>query len=95
MCSQQTDLFQTLWEEGCECLSCHAVANYVPVSMFCSLVLYLAPLNYSIALFTSAHAGIASNHVRSCFSVIPLPLVRPPLVFMLRIYKHLFYHHIS
>ena len=27
MCSQQTDLFQTLWEEGCECLSCHAVAK--------------------------------------------------------------------
>ena len=27
MCSQQTDWFQTLWEEGCECLSCHAVAK--------------------------------------------------------------------
>ena len=54
-------------------------------SLFCSLVLYLAPLNSCIALFTSAHAGIASNHVRRCCSVIPLPLVRPLLVFMLRI----------
>ena len=57
----------------------------VPVSLFCSLVLYLAPLNSCIALFTSAHAGIASNDVRRCCSVIHLPLVRPPLVFMLRI----------
>ena len=55
------------------------------VSLFCSLVLYLAPLNSYIALFTSAHAGIASNHVRRCCSVIHLSLVRPPLVFMLRI----------
>ena len=29
------------------------------VSLFCSLVLYLAPLNYCIALFTSGNAGIA------------------------------------
>ena len=57
----------------------------LPVSLFCSLVLYLAPLNSCIALFTSAHAGIASNHVIRCCSVIPLSLVRPPLVFMLRI----------
>ena len=59
--------------------------QYLPVSLFWSLVLYLAPLNYCIALFTSAHAGIASNHVRSCCSVIPLALVIPPVVFMLRI----------
>ena len=59
--------------------------QYLPVSLFCSLVLYLAPLNYCISLFTSAHAGIASNHARSCYSVIPLSLVRPPLVFMLLI----------
>ena len=55
------------------------------VSLFWPLVLYLAPLNSCIAVFTSAHAGIASNHVRCCCSVIPLPLVRPPLIFMLRI----------
>ena len=53
--------------------------------LFIGAVLGSTQLLHCIALFTSAHAGIASNHVRSCCSVIPLALVRPPLVFMLRI----------
>ena len=51
------------------------------ISLFCSPVLYLATLTSCTALFTSEHNGI--SHAKHCWSVIPLPLVRPPLFFKL------------
>ena len=43
------------------------------------------PVSSCIALFTSAHAGIAKDQITRCCSVIPRPLVRPPPDFMLLI----------
>ena len=53
-------------------------------SLCCSLVLYYTPVCCWIALFTSAQTGCAINQTRRWVSVMPGPLVKPPLVFMLR-----------
>ena len=53
-------------------------------SLCCSLVLYCAPIGCWIALFTSAQTGCAINQTRRWVSVMPRPLVKPPLAFMLR-----------
>ena len=53
-------------------------------SLCCSLVLYCTQISCCIALFTSAQTGCAINQTRRWVSVMPRPLVKPPLVFMLR-----------
>ena len=55
------------------------------MSLFCSPVLELTPMSSCIAMLTSAQAGMDSSHIKRCCSVIPHPLVKPPLIFMLLI----------
>ena len=67
----------------------HESAIYFPFlavvkTLCCSLVMYCTPLSCCIALFTSAQTGCAINQTRRWVSVMPRPLVKPPLVFMLR-----------
>ncbi len=59
---------------------CHAVVK----SLCCPLVLYCTPVSCCIALFTSVQTGCAINQTRRWISVMPRPLVKPPLVVMLR-----------
>ena len=71
--------------------SSHESAIYFPClalpwSTLCAahLCCTVHPVSCSIALFTSAQTGCAINQTRRWVSVIPRPLVKPPLVFMLR-----------
>ena len=57
-----------------------AVVKYV----CCSLVLYCTPVSCCIALFSSAQTWCAINQTRHWVSVMPRPLVKPPLIFMHR-----------
>ena len=50
-----------------------------PISIYCSLVLLSVAVTSCIALLISTHAGIESSHLELWNSVIPLPLVSPPV----------------
>ena len=54
-------------------------------SLCCLLVVKFTEFNSCIDKCISAHAGIYINHISRCISVIPLPLVKPPLVYKLPI----------
>ena len=70
--------------------SCSVCVSYLsrrglvlPISLFCSPVLYFTPVSSCIALLVSEQAGMDKSDVNHCCSVIPLPLVNPPMVFIL------------
>ena len=69
--------------------SSHESVIYFPClvvvkSLYCSCLLYYTPVSCCIALFTSAQTVCAINQTRRWVSVMPRHLVKPPLVFILR-----------
>lgn len=73
-----------IWAEGVSFLeivqNCECVLLVTCLSCICHVLVLLA----SVVVYPCQHLhGIESSHVNRCSAIIPRPLVRPPLVFIL------------
>ena len=81
---RKLQLSLNMFRDSRNCNSSHESVIYFPClavakSLCCSFILYYIPVSCCIALFTSAQTGCAIKQTRRWVSVMPRPLVKPPL----------------